>query len=222
VGYLPGDVHLYETMTGREQLDYIGSLYGGAEDAAVTALAERLDCDLSQRIAAMSHGTRQKIALIAALVRRPDLLFLDEPTQGLDPLMQQEFYRLVEETRGRGGTVFLSSHVLPEVERVCDRVAIIREGRLVTVEHIAGLKARAVRRIEIHFAGPVPHAAFVGVGGVTDVHVDDSRVTCTVSGDLDAVIKAAAKFHVVNVVSHEPTLEEIFLAYYGKGASDAA
>ena len=222
VGYLPGDVHLYEAMTGLEHLGYIGSLYGGVEDGAVAALAERLDCDLSQRIASMSHGTRQKVALIAALMRSPDLLLLDEPTQGLDPLMQQEFYRLVAETRDRGGTVFLSSHVLPEVERVCDRVAIIREGRLVTVEHIADLKARAVRRIEIHLAAPAPHAAFKGVRGVTDVRVDGSRVLCTVSGDLDAVIKATARFHVVNVVSHEPTLEEIFLAYYGKAASDAA
>jgi len=214
---VPGDTHLYDTLSGREHIDYIASLYGGAEDAALTALAARLDCDLSQRIGAMSHGTRQKVALIAAFARAPDLLFLDEPTQGLDPLMQQEFYRLVEETRDRGGTVFLSSHVLPEVERVCDRVAIIREGRLVTVEHIARLKERAVRRIEITFAAPVPEAGFAGVGGVADVAIDGLRMTCTVTGDLDGVVKAAARFHVVNVVSHEPSLEDVFLAYYGRG-----
>jgi ABC-2 type transport system ATP-binding protein len=131
--------------------------------------------------------------------------------------MQQAFYRLLAEVKAEGRTVFLSSHILPEVERVCDRVAIIREGQIIAVEDVAALKARALRRLEIRFASPVPQEAFAHVAGVRDITIENGVLRCTVMGPLDGLIKAAAQFEVVNVISHEPSLEEIFLAYYGGG-----
>jgi len=220
-GYLPGELKLYDNLTGAEMLRYLGHLSGGVDWARVENLATRLDCDLLPPIRSLSHGNRQKIGLIQAFMNTPDLLILDEPTIGLDPLMQQEFYRLVSETKARGRTVFLSSHIMPEVERICDRVAIIREGRLVTVEDIDNLKARSIRRLEIHFAGPVSQEKFTEISGVKDVSVHDSVLTCTVVGELDALVKAASQARVVNIISHEPSLEEIFLDYYNEEESIA-
>ena len=214
VGYLPGELHLYEHMTGRDHLRYLANLRGGFDRTLVEELAARLDADLSRRIAELSKGNKQKIGLIQALIARPRLLILDEPTGGLDPLVQHEVHRLVADTRERGGTVFLSSHDLGEVEALCDRVGIIREGRLITVEHIAALKSRALRRIEIHFRDPVDAAEFEALPGVRGVTVRDGIVTCTVVGEVDAVVKAAARHPVVKVISREPSLEEIFLTYY--------
>jgi ABC-2 type transport system ATP-binding protein len=222
VGYLPGELELYENMTGAEVLRYLGHLRGGVAPHRVQELAERLDSDLSRPVKTLSHGNRQKIGLIAAFMHQPELLVLDEPTLGLDPLVQQAFYRLLAEVKAEGRTVFLSSHILPEVERVCDRVGIIREGKIIAEEDVAALKARALRRLEIHFAQPVPPEAFAGITGVRDLTVEDSLLRCTVMGSLDALVKAAAQFEVLNVVSHEPSLEEIFLAFYGGGESHAA
>ena len=222
VGYVPGELALYENLTGTELLRFAGHLRGGVEWRFVEKLAERLKCDLSRRIRSLSHGTKQKIGLIGAFMHRPELLILDEPTVGLDPLIQQEFYRLIAEVKADGRTVFLSSHILPEVERVCDRVGVIREGRIIAVENVEALKARALRRLEIHFAIPVLQEAFADVAGVRDVTVENSMLRCTVVGSLDALIKAAARFEVVNVISHEPSLEEIFLAYYSGGENHAA
>jgi len=220
-GYLPGELKLYDNLTGAEMLRYLGHLSGGVDWAHVENLATRLDCDLLPPIRSLSHGNRQKIGLIQAFMNTPDLLILDEPTIGLDPLMQQEFYRLVSETKAQGRTVFLSSHIMPEVEHICDRVAIIREGRLVTVEDIDNLKARSIRRLEIHFAGPVSQEKFTEISGVKDVSVHDSVLTCTVVGELDALVKAASQARVVNIISHEPSLEEIFLDYYNEEESIA-
>jgi ABC-2 type transport system ATP-binding protein len=215
-GYLPGELALYEGMTGRDFLRYAASLRGGTDWRYVEALAGRLGASLTQPIRTLSHGNKQKLGLIQAFMHKPELLILDEPTVGLDPLVQQEFYRLLAEVKAEGRTVFLSSHVLPEVEKTCDRVGIIREGRLAAVEEVASLKAKALRRLEIRFAGPVPAAAFEGLPGVRDVRVEATPGTlhCTVAGALDAVVKAAAQFEVVDLLSHEPGLEEIFLAYY--------
>ncbi len=222
IGYVPGELALYDNLTGAEYLRHMSHLRGGVDWPFVQDLAKRLDCDLTRRIRALSHGNRHKIGLIQAFMHKPELLILDEPSTGLDPLIQQEFYRLISEAKANGQTVFLSSHILPEVERVCDRVGIIREGRLIAVESIAALKSRALRRLEIHFAAPVPHEMFAHLPGVRDVKVADTTLQCTVVGDLDAVVKAAGQFHVVNVVSQEPSLEEIFLAYYGRGENHAA
>ena len=220
IGYLPGDLALYEKLKGAEMLRYMGNLRGGVEWNDVRELAERLHSDLSRPIRTLSQGNRQKIGLIQALMHKPELLILDEPTNGLDPLIQQVFYRLISEVEGQ--TVFLSSHNLPEVERVCDRVGIIREGRLIAVEEVSALKSRALRQLEIHFAAPVPESAFANVAGVSDLAVEQNVLRCSVKGTLDAVIKAASKFEVVNVISHEPSLEEIFLTYYNRGENNAA
>lgn len=214
VGYLPGELSLYEGMTGREFLRYMANLRGGVAWREVEALAERLGATLAQPIHTLSHGNKQKLGLVQAFMHQPELLILDEPTQGLDPLVQQEFYRMIAEVRTQGRTVFLSSHVLPEVEKTCDRVGIIREGRLIAVEEVANLKAKALRRLEIRFAAPAPAAAFAGLPGVRNVQVEDNVLRCIVTGSLDAVVKAAAEFEVVDLISQEPSLEEIFLAYY--------
>jgi ABC-2 type transport system ATP-binding protein len=162
----------------------------------------------------LSKGNKQKVGLVQAFMHQPELLILDEPTSGLDPLVQQTFNQMVLEAKAEGRTVFLSSHVLAEVERIAERVGIIRDGQLVLVEEVRALKAKALRRLELHFANAVPAAAFERLGGVRDVHVQDGIVECTVEGSVDALIKTAAQFEVLNVVSHEPDLEEIFLAYY--------
>jgi ABC-2 type transport system ATP-binding protein len=222
LGNLPGEFALYPRLTGEQVLRYFGNLRGGVEWKQVQDLAARLEVDLSRRIGQLSHGNKQKIGLVQAFMNRPDLIILDEPTIGLDPLVQQTFYALVEEARANGQTIFLSSHILPEVERVCDRVGIIREGRLVAVEKVADLKARALRRLEITFDGPVPAGRFANLPGVQDVQVADNHVRFTVVGSLDAVIKTAAQLTVVNVQSEEPTLEEIFLAFYGRGNGNNA
>ena len=218
VGYLPGELALYEHMSGDDLLRYLGHLRGGVRTDHLTTLARRFDADLSRRIATLSSGNKQKIGLIQAFMHRPELLILDEPLTGLDPLMQHEVDELISETAAEGRTVFLSSHVLPEVERLCHRVAIIREGGLVAVEEVAALKARALRFLEIHFARPVPPDAFQDLPGVQDVTIRDSVVRFRVAGSLDAVVKTAARYEVVNVVSEEPNLEEVFLTYYGARA----
>jgi ABC-2 type transport system ATP-binding protein len=215
VGYLPGEFTLYENLLAGEYLQHLAALRGGVDDVYLRTLAERFDLDLEMRIRSLSHGNRQKVGLLQACMHRPELLVLDEPTQGLDPLMQKEFYGLISEARHEGQTVFLSSHVMPEVERVCDRVGIIRRGRLVAVEDIGDLRAKELRTLEIHFAGPVPASAFASLGGVQQVDAEGDRVRITVAGPLDTVIKVAAGYEVVDLVSHEQSLEDIFLAFYG-------
>jgi ABC-2 type transport system ATP-binding protein len=217
VGYLPGEFSLYDRMTGGEYLTYLANLRGGVPAERIADIAGRLDLDLGTRIKTLSHGNRQKLGLVQAFMHAPELLVLDEPTQGLDPLIQQEFYGLVAETRADGRTVFLSSHVMPEIERVCDRVGIIREGRLVAVEDIGELRAKEIRTLEIHFASPVAPSAFAAIPGVHEVEAVGDALRVTVSGAMDAVVKRAASFEIVDLTSHEPTLEEIFLTFYGKG-----
>jgi len=220
VGYLPGELSLYQHMRAEDLIRFLGNLRGGVDRAEVERLATRLGADLDRRVGELSSGNKQKVGLIQAFMHRPELLILDEPTAGLDPLVQHELHGMIGEAVADGRTVFLSSHILPEVEALCHRVGIIREGHLVTVEEIDALKARALRRLEIHFAAPVPPEAFANLPGVQDVSTQDSVVRCTVVGALDAVVKAAARYEVANVVSHEPSLEEIFLGYYGEaGAS---
>jgi ABC-2 type transport system ATP-binding protein len=222
ITYLPGEVSLYGNLTGYQLLDYLGNLRGGVDRGEVNRLVERLQLDPTVRIRSLSRGNRQKVGLVAALMGKPDLLILDEPTTGLDPFVQLEFERLAHEAQAEGRTVFLSSHLLPEVEHLCDRVAIIREGRLLAVESIADLNARALRRRRIDFAEPVDPAAFTGLPGVRDVSITDGSLTCTVMGTLDALVKTAARFTVRDVSSQDTSLEEIFLAYYGEGTADAA
>ena len=222
IGYLPGELEIYDNLTGAELLKFLGHLRGGVDWQYIHEMATRFDYELNQRIKTLSHGNRQKIGLIQAFMNKPELLILDEPTIGLDPLMQQEFYRLIGEVKAEGRTVFLSSHIMPEVERVCDRVGIIREGQLIAVEDIDTLKARAIRRLEIHFASAVSPEQFSNIPGIRDIRVHDSVLTCTVAGELDALVKAAAQYQVVNIISHEPSMEEIFLTYYNQEDNHAA
>ena len=214
LGYLPGELALYERMTVEAYLRAFAALRGDVSWASVTGLTDRLGLGLDKRIHDLSHGHKQKVGLVQAFMHRPELLILDEPTQGLDPLVQQTFYALVEEERERGATIFLSSHVMPEVERLCDRVGIIREGQLVTVTDIGELRARALRRIEFHFEEPVPAAAFRSLPGVTSVSVHGDSVLLSVEGSVDAVVKEAARHRLVSLETREPSLEEAFLSFY--------
>ncbi len=219
VGFVSGEPSLYGNLTGGELLKYLAGVRGGVDWRTVRTLADRLECDLSRRVGTLSRGNRQKLAVIRAFMHEPELLILDEPTSGLDPLKQQEFEQMLREVKAEGRTVFLSSHILPEAEQVCDRVAIIRSGRLVAVEEMAVLKSRSFRSIQIEFAGTVPGAEFAGLDGVRNVVVEDGTLRCEVVGMLDPLIKAAARHQVVNVSTHEPSLEEIFLAYYEEGTN---
>jgi ABC-2 type transport system ATP-binding protein len=221
-GYLPGEFGLYGRFTALDYLMFLASLRGGIARARIQTLAGRLGLDLSVRMHALSHGNKQKVGLVQAFMHEPELMILDEPTQGLDPLVQQEFYALLHEARDAGRTVLLSSHVMPEVERVCDRVGIIRDGRLAAIEDIGELKAKAFRMLEVRLAQPVPASEYETIPGVRDVVVTSNHVHFTVTGPLDPVIKALARFEVEDLVSHEPSLEDVFLAFYGQDESDAA
>jgi ABC-2 type transport system ATP-binding protein len=215
-GYLPGELALYGRLTGDETLRFFANLRGGVDWAFVRALVERLDFDLGKRVADLSTGNKRKLGLIQALMSRPEVLILDEPTVGLDPLVQHEFYHLIDEAREAGQTVFLSSHVLPEVQRVCDQVAFVREGRLLAVERVADLTSRATREFEVEFATSVPAAALAVVAGVHDVAANTHVLRFTVTGPLDAVVKKLAEFPVVTLTSREPDLEDVFLDFYGE------
>ena len=217
-GYLPGDVGLAERLTAREQLLYYGHLRGGVEPTRIEALARRLHLDLDRPVRALSRGNKQKVAIVQAFMHEPELLVLDEPTSGLDPLMQREFHALVKEARAAGATVFLSSHILPEVEALCDRVGIIRDGRLVEVDDVAAVKARAVRHVVARFASPPDASWAEGVPGVSDVKVDGAELSCAVRGGTGALVKALAARDLVDLATREPTLEEVFMAFYREGS----
>jgi ABC-2 type transport system ATP-binding protein len=214
VGYVPGELPQFGGLRGHDIVAYLGAMAGGVDDAYVKRLAERLQLDLSRRFREYSSGNKKKLVLVTAFMRRPRLLILDEPTTGLDPLNQQEFYAMVREARQDGATVFLSSHVLSEVEHVCDRVGIIRAGRLVRVASLEELHDIRWRRVEIDFAGDPPVEAIRRADGVDSVTVEDHRVRCVVRGSFEPLLQALAGAHVANLSSHEPSLEETFLEYY--------
>jgi ABC-2 type transport system ATP-binding protein len=227
IGYLPGELALDPSLTGGQILEYFGHLRGGIDQAYLKQLIARLDLDPTRKFRQYSSGNKRKIGLIQAFMHRPRLLVLDEPTNGLDPLNQQEFDRMVKEVRGEGRTVFLSSHILTEVEQTCSRVAIIREGQLVRVSGVAELKDIKRHEVTITFADHVPAEAFKALDGVESVEavVDGRTLRLTVSGGQDAIVKAAGQYSVVTMTSHEPSLEEIFLRYYegdGLAAKEAS
>ncbi len=215
IGYVPGEFSLYDRLSGGQTLTYFANLRGGVDRAYQASLIERFEIDPSRRFKEYSKGNKQKIGLVIALQHRPELLVLDEPTSGLDPLVQQSFYALVREAKDEGRTVFLSSHILSEVERTCDRVAIIRDGRLVKVDRVDALRDLAHHQVELRFAGPVPLEEFERLNGVTDVRADDHVLRMRVSGAITPVVQAAARHDLLDFVSREPSLEETFLAQYG-------
>lgn len=222
VGYLPGEFTLYDRLTGGQTIEYFANLRGGVDATYQASLIERLGLDPSRRYKEYSKGNKQKVGLVVAFQHRPDLLVLDEPTSGLDPLVQQAFQALVLEARDEGRTVFLSSHVLSEVERTCDRVAIIRDGRLVMVDRTDALRDLAHHQVELRFSDDVPVAEFEGLPGVSDVVVEDHTLRMRVTGSITPVVQAAARHDVVDLVSREPTLEETFLAQYDTRAPGGA
>jgi ABC-2 type transport system ATP-binding protein len=214
VGFLPGDLAIYPKLSGRAMLDYLARLRGGVNPRVRASLADRFNADLERPVHELSTGNRQKLGLIQAFMHEPELLILDEPIAGLDPLVQQSFHALIAEVTARGRTVLLSSHTLSEVERVTDRVAILRRGRLVVVDSLANLRDVAVRRLEIQFAHPVAGDEFRALPGVTEVKVAGLTVTVGFEGSADAVVKAAAAHEVHAIQAHEDDLEDIFLRYY--------
>jgi len=220
-GYLPGDLRLYERLTPRELLRYFAALRGLDGLGEGKRLAERFELELDRPIRSLSKGNRQKVGLVQAFLHRPDLLLLDEPTAGLDPLVQITFNELLREVAAEGRTVFLSSHILSEVQRLADRVAIIREGSLELVEAIETLRARAFVRVEATFAKPPPRGAFAGLPGVRELERRGPVVVFALEGPADPLIKALARFEVLALDSHEADLEDFFLALYRNGASGA-
>jgi ABC-2 type transport system ATP-binding protein len=222
IGYLPGEFSLYDKLTGGQTIDYFANLRGGVDAAYQADLIRRLDLDTSRKFKEYSKGNKQKVGLIVALQNRPDLLVLDEPTSGLDPLVQQTFFDVIREAKSEGRTVFLSSHILGEVEKTCDRVGIIREGRLVKVDRVEALRDLAHHQVELRFAGEVPVAAFSSLPGVSDVSADEHVLRMRVSGSITPVVREAARYELLDFVSREPSLEETFLAQYGRSAEQAA
>jgi ABC-2 type transport system ATP-binding protein len=222
IGYIPGEFALYDRLTGGQTIEYFANLRGGVDRAYQQQLIERFDVDPSRKFKEYSKGNKQKIGLVIALQHRPELLILDEPTSGLDPLVQQTFYELIREAKADGRTIFLSSHILSEVEKTCDRVAIVRDGLLVKVDSVEGLRDLAHHQVELRFPGDPPIGAFTVLPGVSDVVAEGSVLKLRVTGSITPVVREAANYDLLDFVSREPSLEETFLAQYGRGTAEAA
>ncbi len=221
LGYLPGEFALYDKLTGGQTIEYFANLRGGVDKAYQRGLIDRLDLDTTRKFKEYSKGNKQKVGLVVALQHRPDLLLLDEPTSGLDPLVQQTFYEVIREAKTEGRTVFLSSHILSEVEKTADRVAIIRDGRLVKVDRVEALRDLAHHQVELRFSGDVPVGAFAALPGVSEVKAEENLLRMRVSGSITPVVREAANYDLLDFVSREPSLEETFLAQYGRGTEAA-
>ena len=220
IGYLPGDLRLYERLTPRELCVYFAHLRGLRGMGRAADIASLLELSFERPIGSLSKGNRQKAGIVQAFMHDPDLLVLDEPTAGLDPLVQQVFYRLLADAQGRGATTFLSSHVLPEVQHVADRVAVVRDGRLVLVEGVDALRARASTRLEATFASTPPRQAFAGIETAEEIDRHGRTVLFAVNGEIDPLIKALARYPVTAIDSHEADLEDIFLTLYRNGQEE--
>ena len=214
LAFVPGEANLWPSLTGGETLALLGRVHGEVDEAYRSELLDRFDLDPTKKVRAYSKGNRQKVVLVAALMVRPDLLLLDEPTTGLDPLMEQAFRHCIGEARERGQTVFLSSHILSEVEALCDRVGILREGSLVEIGTLADMRHLSALSVEAAFDGTVPDLS--GVPGVSSVETNGRVVRCQVRGPIEPLLRVLADAGVSELVSREPSLEELFLAQYGE------
>lgn len=219
VGYLPSELTLWENMTGTRLIRWMSKIYGRDLMPEAQTLSERLQFDLGRSLKGMSTGMKRKIGLIASLAHRPKLLILDEPTIGLDPLMQEVFHEIALEAKAEGRTIFMSSHSLPEVEQICDRVGIIRDGELAAVETIERLTRVAFRWLTISYVEPVPsNNGWEDMAGVSEVSIKGDTVRLKVAGEanLDAILRHALQYTITDLAFENPSLEEIFLSYYGK------
>jgi ABC-2 type transport system ATP-binding protein len=219
LAYVPGEASLWPALTGAQTLHLLGRVHGQVDEAYRAELIARFDLDPSRKVRTYSKGNRQKLLLIAGLMTRAELLLLDEPTAGLDPLMEQAFRHSIHEARARGQTVFLSSHILSEVEALCDRVAILRAGRLIEIGTLAQLRHLSALTVEAAFDGSVPD--LTPIPGVSAVQVHGQTVRCHVEGSIEPLLKVLAAAGVHELLSREPSLEELFLAHYGGPARTA-
>jgi ABC-2 type transport system ATP-binding protein len=213
LAYVPGEASLWPGLTGQATLALLGRVHGEIDVAYRKELIARFEFDPSKKVRSYSKGNRQKLSLIAALMTRADLLMLDEPTSGLDPLMEQRFRECIAEAKRRGQTVFLSSHILSEVEALCDRVAILRSGELLEMGTLADMRHLAAVRVEATFDGPPPDVSHVP--GVSAVQVDGWRLRCNVNGAIQPLLRVISDASVRELLSSEPSLEELFLSHYG-------
>jgi len=215
IGYLPSDLAMYPDLTGRDMITYFANLRGGVDRGHVSDIADRLQADLGKKVGDLSSGNRQKVGLILTFMSRPELIIMDEPSTGLDPLVQREFQMMMREVAADGRCVFLSSHTLSEVQRVADRVGIIRSGRLVDVEFVDDLRSKAIRTVELQFDGLVDASVFAGVPGVREVEVAGHHARMSFDGKMDHLLSVATEHYtLVDVSTEEADLEEIFLEYY--------
>ena len=214
IGYLPGELPQYGGWKGAEVVAYLAGLRGNVDPGEVRRIAERFELDLGRTYREYSHGNKQKLALVVAFMHRPELLILDEPTSGLDPLNQHQFHELVGGAIARGASVFLSSHVLSEVEQLCDRAGIVREGKLVALAPLAELRAAKEREVEIRFAAAPPIERIRALDGVTVLESTGPLVRCRVRGSIAPLVTVLRDAEVVDLVTHEPTLEQAFLSFY--------
>ncbi len=213
-GYLPGELNLWDNQTAQQIIRFVGEARGSYEVAYVNQLAERLQFDLTKKVRSYSSGNKRKLGLILALMNKPDLLILDEPTSGLDPLVQQTFYQLMQEIRAEGRTVFMSSHILGEVQAICDRVAILRGGQLQAVQRVDELMRADFRHVTLYFREPVSVETVAKLPGVSAASSDGNAISLQLSGDFDPLLRAVSEHYLKDVMVQEPTLEEVFLKFY--------
>ncbi len=215
ISYLPGEFEMYSNLTGKQYLTYISNLRN-AKTNNIHLLSDQLDLDLNKKINALSKGNKQKIGIVQAFMNSPKLAILDEPTSGLDPLKQQEFQNIVKEQNKKGCSVLLSSHILKEIEDLCEKVGIIKDGTLIASEQISALKNKTIKKYEVTFENPPSINKLSEIKGIYDLKIKDEIVTFTIKGNIDDMIKTISKFTVINLRILEPDLEEIFLTYYHK------
>jgi ABC-2 type transport system ATP-binding protein len=219
LAYVPGEANLWPALTGRETLALLGRVQGHVDEPYRDELIRRFDFDPSKKVRSYSKGNRQKVSLIAALMTRPDLLILDEPTSGLDPLMEQTFRECMQEAKQRGQTVFLSSHILSEVEALCDRVGILRLGQLLELGTLTQMRHLSAFSVQATFDGAVPDIS--NVAGVSNVEVLDHTLRCEVTGSMEPLLRSLSGAAVRELLSSKPSLEELFLSHYGTNGSSA-
>lgn len=215
IGYLPGELNLWDNMTGQQVVSYLSRIRGGVDSTYVKQLTDRLVLDLGKRVRSYSTGNRRKLGLVLALMHKPELLILDEPTNGLDPLMQQTFHEMMLEVQKEGRTVFLSSHILSEVQAICERVAILRDGQLKAVQRVADLTTFNFSFVTMQLSNPVNPARLANVPGVSEVTAEGNTLRFRLAGDFDPVLRAMSGEYIVSIHTTEPSLEDIFLTFYG-------